>query len=91
LEDTTLEELRTRPRRSATTQLFASEEVQDEDDGREEDGDDEDGGHEDGGEAPTGETASSGSSRVYQRGITRLPSAPPAPEDRPLLRPEGDK
>jgi hypothetical protein len=94
LEDTTLEEMRTRPRRSGTRLLFASDDVQDEDDGREEGRDDEreeGGDDEDGGEAPTGETASSGSSRVYQRGITRLPSAPTAPEHRPMLRPEADK
>ena len=100
LEETPLEETRTRSRRSATRQLFASDDVQDavqdEDDGRDEDAVqdvDEDGGdqHWGGAEATPGETGSSGSSKVYQRGITCLPSAPIAEDHRPVIRPEGDK
>ena len=100
LEETPLEETRTRSRRLATRQLFASDDVQDavqdEDDGRDEDAvqdKDEDGGdqHWGGGEATPGETGSSGSSKVYQRGIARLPSAPLAADHRPVIRPEGDK
>ena len=84
LEETPLEETRTRSRRPATRQLFASDDVQDavqdEDDGRDEDAVQ----HED-------EAGSSQSSKVYQRGITRLPSAPIAADHRPVIRPEGDK
>ena len=44
-----------------------------------------------GGEATPGETPSLGSSKVYSRGPSSLPSAPLAPSHRPVIRPCGDK
>ena len=43
----------------------------------------------DGGEPTPGETASSGSSKPYQRGPSSLPEPRPLPSRRPVIRPVG--
>jgi len=58
-------------------------------------GDDDDGGgggdddDDDGGEPTPGETASSGSSKPYQRGPSSLPEPRPLPSRSPVIRPVG--
>jgi hypothetical protein len=101
LEETPLEERRSR-RRPTRQQLFPSDDVQDtvQDKDEDEEGQDEEAGDyqhwgrddfdaKEGGEATQGETASAGSRKVYQRGITHLPTEPIAFSHRPVLRPEG--
>ena len=103
LEETPLEERRRR-RRSTRQELFPADDVQDavpdEDEDEDEEGQDEDRdlsqhwGRDDldageGSEATQGETASAGSRKAYQRGITHLPTEPIAVSHRPVLRPEG--
>jgi len=86
LEVPTSEETRSR-RRTARQQLFPSDDVQETGD----DGEEEEGEEEEGEEETPGDSTSSGSRKVYQRGITRLPRATIALEHRPVIRPEGSK